>query len=125
MINALRILVAIATCFAAVQADAAMTKPPQARQAPPVAKETGYLIIRNGSDFATLQVTVYRLEGKGRLPVRSDTIGPLTTHMATLVVGDYLATYEVASGTASITENRFTVTAGTDLTINFQTKDKP
>lgn len=88
------------------------------------AKKIGFLVIRNGSDFATLTVSVYRLEGGAKIPVKMARIPPVASQIYSLGVGDYLATFDAENGTAAISESRFSIEAGSDYTINFHTKDK-
>lgn len=116
MIDAMRTLrnILFAT-IAAVIASAASAAP----DPPP-----GLLVIRNGSDFATLRVTVYRLEGGKRSPVKIATVAPEASQMLSLRAGEYLATFDVGNATAAISEGRFALGAGEDYTINFQPKDK-
>lgn len=87
-------------------------------------KKIGFLVIRNGSDFATLNVTVYRLEGGAKIPVKIATIAPISSEIYSLQVGDYLATFDAENGTSAISESRFSIEAGSDYTINFHTIDK-
>lgn len=89
------------------------------------AQQPGILIIRNGSDFATLSVTVYRLEGDTRTAVKRDVIAPQGTQINSLRAGDYRATFEVDNGTVAISEARFTIEALSDYTINFHAKPHP
>lgn len=80
----------------------------------------GLLVIRNGSNFATLSVHVYRLEGENRAIVKDATVEPVTTQMVSLPAGDYLATFSASNATQSLSEGRFSLGAGEDYTINFQ-----
>lgn len=89
------------------------------------ADPSGLLVIRNGSNFATLSVQVYHLESENRSMVKEATIGPVSTHAVSLPAGDYLATFSASNATQSISEGRFSLGAGEDYTINFQPKDKP
>ena len=89
------------------------------------ASQNGILVVRNGSEFATLSVTVYRLESDTKSPVKEGVIPPTTSQLYTLPTGDYLATFAVSNGTAALSEGRFSLGAGEDYTINFQPKGKP
>lgn len=87
-------------------------------------KQNGMLLIHNGSDFATLMVTVYRLEESRRSAVKRDVIAPVASQMYSLEPGSYLATFNVANGTAAISEDRFNIASGEEYTINFHMKEK-
>ena len=84
----------------------------------------GYLVIRNGSAFATLTVNVYRLQGDTQQALKRDVIAPESTHIRSLPVGDYRATFDVDNGTAEISEAAFTIEPLADCTINFHAKAK-
>ena len=87
-------------------------------------QQPGLLVIRNGSSFATLSVTVYRLESDTQTPIKQAIIAPESSQVYSLPVGDYRATFEVDNGTAAISEARFTIEDLTEYTINFHTKPK-
>lgn len=106
------LIVAIVSCIGSVQAA-------------DVASDSGFLVIRNGSDFAVLSVAVYRLEGGRESAVKRGTVAPVTTQIYTLPAGDYLATFDALNGTAAATEGRFSLVAGEDYTINFHAKGNP
>ena len=86
------------------------------------AQQPGMLVIRNGSDFATLSVTVYRLEADTQTAIKSVRIAPESLQIYSLPVGNYRATFVVDNGTAATSEARFTIEALSDYTINFHTK---
>lgn len=88
-------------------------------------QQPGLLVIRNGSSFATLSVTVYRLESDTQTPIKQAIIAPESSQVYSLPVGDYRATFEVDNGTAAISEARFTIEDLTEYTINFHTRPKP
>lgn len=85
----------------------------------------GILIVRNGSDFATLAFNVYRLEDGVRAPAKAGRVGPEVVQLYTLPPGEYLATFTATNGTAALSEGRFTLGTGEEYTINFQPKGKP
>lgn len=93
-------------------------------QAEDKASQTGVLVIRNGSEFATLSVTVYRLEDGRKSAIKEASIPPTTSQMYSLSAGDYSATFDVANATASAADGRFSLGAGEDYTINFHAKGK-
>lgn len=101
----LRTFLSIATALASLAAFAA---------------DPGLLVVRNGSDFATLSVQVYSLEGDNRAIVKEATVDPVSTYAASLPAGEYLATFSASNATQSLSEGRFTLGAGEDYTINFQ-----
>lgn len=88
-------------------------------------KGAGILIVRNGSDFATLAFNVYRLEGGDKVTAKAGTVAPESVQMYSLPAGEYLATFAAANASASLSEGRFTLGAGEDYTINFRPKGKP
>lgn len=88
------------------------------------ASPSGMLVVRNGSDFATLTVTVYRLQGDTQQALKRDVIAPESTHIRSLPVGDYRATFDVDNGTAEISEAAFSIEPLADCTINFHAKAK-
>lgn len=87
-------------------------------------QQPGMLVIRNGSDFATLSVTVYRLESDTQTSIKQATIVAESSQIYSLPVGDYRVTFEVDNGTAALSEARFTIEELTEYTINFHTKPK-
>lgn len=89
------------------------------------AQQPGFLLIRNVSNFATLSMTVYRMESDTQIPIKKAIIAPESSHIYSLPVGDYRATFEVDNGTAAISEAQFTIEDLTEYTINFHTKPKP
>lgn len=85
-------------------------------------QQPGMLVIRNGSDFATLSVTVYMLEADTQTVIKSARIAPESLQIYSLPVGNYRATFVVDNGTAATSEARFTIEELSDYTINFHTK---
>lgn len=116
MRTSLRLLIAFTTIFVMASASEGQTEGETS--------QNGLLVIRNGSEIATLSVTAYRLDDVRKSPVKEGAVPPTTSKIYSLPAGDYIATFNVTNGKASVADGHFSLKAGEDFTINFYPKEK-